>query len=109
MVIILAEDLLNSGINSCAIFAVNDPVAVGAIKRLKEFNVKIPEQIGIAGFSNNPITEMISPAITTVDQHSFEMGKKAAEVLINEIDGISISGDDLDIKLDTELIIREST
>lgn len=103
------DDLLKSGINSCAIFAVNDPVAVGAIKRLKEFHIKIPEQIGIAGFSNNPITEMISPSLTTVDQHSFEMGKKAAEILIDEIEGKKNLNSEFDIKLNTKLIIREST
>ena len=103
------DDLINSGIDSCAIFAVNDPVAVGAIKRLKELNINIPNQIGIVGFSNNPITEMISPSLTTVEQHSFDMGKKAAEILIDEIEGRNNSLSELDIKLDTELIIREST
>jgi len=61
------ENLLNSRINSCAIFAVNDPVAVDAVKRLKELQIEVPKQIGIVGFSNNPITEMINPAFTTVD------------------------------------------
>ena len=61
------------------------------------------------GFSNNPITEMISPALTTVDQHSFEMGKKAAEVLISSIENPTESNSNIDIKLDTSLIIREST
>lgn len=103
------DTLISKGIKSCAIFAVNDPVAVGVIKRLKELNIKVPDQIGIAGFSNNPITEMISPALTTVDQHSFEMGKKAAEILIDEIEGRKNLNYELDIKLDTELIERESS
>jgi DNA-binding LacI/PurR family transcriptional regulator len=103
------DNLISKGIKSCAIFAVNDPVAVGAVKRLKELNIKVPDQIGIVGFSNNPITEMISPALTTVDQHSFEMGKKAAEILIAEIEGKKDLNYELDIKLDTELIEREST
>jgi LacI family transcriptional regulator len=90
------------------LFAVNDPVAVGAIKRLKELNIEDPGQIGIAGFSNNPITEMISPALTTVDQHSFEMGRRAAEILINKIEELNGSSE-IDIKLETSLIIREST
>lgn len=105
----LVEDLIKSGIDTCAIFAVNDPVAVGAIKRLKEFNIKVPGQIGIVGFSNNPITEMISPSLTTVDQHSFEMGRKAAEILIDEIEGREYLNSELDFKLDTKLILREST
>lgn len=103
------NDLIESGINSCAIFAVNDPVAVGAIKRLKELRIEIPGQIGIVGFSNNPITEMISPSLTTIDQHSFEMGRKAAEILINNIEEKTDVRLPVDIKLETSLIIREST
>ncbi|MCG6913662.1 LacI family transcriptional regulator [bacterium BMS3Abin03] len=105
----LANELLKNGINSCAIFAVNDPVAVGAVKRLKESHIEIPGQIGIVGFSNNPITEMISPALSTVDQHSFEMGRKAAEILIDQIEGGKYPSSELDIKLETKLILREST
>ena len=105
----LTNNLLNNGINSCAVFAVNDPVAVGAVKRLKELHIEIPKQIGIVGFSNNPITEMISPTLTTVDQHSFEMGRKAAEILIDEIESGMSPNSVLDIKLETSLIIREST
>ena len=52
---------------------------------------------------------MISPALTTVDQHAFEMGKKAAEILISSIESPDESNSDIDIKLDTSLIIREST
>ncbi len=103
------NDLLSQGINSGAIFAVNDPVAIGAIKRLKELKIEIPQQFGIVGFSNNPIAEMISPALTTVDQHSFEMGRKAAEILISDIEGERDSDSNIDIKLDASLIIREST
>jgi len=105
----LANELLKNKIDSCAIFAVNDPVAVGTVKRLKESHIEIPGQIGIVGFSNNPITEMISPALSTVDQHSFEMGRKAAEILIDQIEGRKYSSSELDIILETELILREST
>ncbi len=103
------NNLLSGGINSGAIFAVNDPVAIGAIKRLKELNIEIPQQFGIVGFSNNPIAEMISPSLTTVDQHSFEMGRRAVEILISDIEGERKSDYIIDIKLDTSLIIREST
>ena len=103
------DDLLAQGIDSCAIFTVNDPVAIGALKRLKELHIKVPEQIGIVGFSNNPITELVSPALTTVDQRAFEMGKKAAEVLIGLIENSDESNTEIDIKLESSLIVREST
>jgi LacI family transcriptional regulator len=101
--------MIEEGIERCAIFAVNDPVAIGAMKRLKELKIEIPSEVGIVGFSNNPITEMVSPQITTIEQPSFEMGRKAAEILINQIEGEDKPDQYLDIILDTSLIIREST
>ena len=44
-----------------AIFAVNDPVAIGAFMQIKENQLKIPEDIALVGFSDNPITSLIEP------------------------------------------------
>jgi DNA-binding LacI/PurR family transcriptional regulator len=96
-------------LQGCAIFAVNDPVAIGAMKRLKELRIEIPSQVGIVGFSNNPITEMVSPQITTMEQPAFEMGRKAAEILIMQIEGKEKPDQNMDIILNTNLIVREST
>ena len=90
-----------------AIFAVNDPVAIGAFQRIREAGLKIPGDVAIVGFSNNKITALVDPPITTVNQPSFEMGKKAAEILIEQIEG-----KDKTIRtviLDAELIERGST
>ena len=92
-----------------AIFAVNDPVAVGAFQRIKEAGLKIPEDIGIVGFSNNKITALVDPPMTTVEQPSFEMGKKSAELLIEMIENEKPLQKPKTIVLETELIIRKST
>jgi len=91
-----------------AIFAVNDPVAVGAFQRIKEAGLKIPGDIGIIGFSNNKITSLVEPSITTVNQPSFEMGKKAAAILIELIESGSRIIQPEIVELQTELIIRDS-
>lgn len=104
-----AEKLLESGNLPEAVFAVNDPVAIGAFKRLKEENIIIPDQVGIIGFSNNPITEIVDPPLTTVEQPAYEMGKRAAELLINQIEGKYIDLQNKTLKLDTKLIVRKST
>lgn len=92
-----------------SIFAVNDPVAIGAFQRIKEAGLKIPKDIAIVGFSNNKITSLIEPSITTVDQPSYEMGKKAAEILIEKIQNKEIKKHKKTIVLETKLIIRDST
>jgi DNA-binding LacI/PurR family transcriptional regulator len=90
-----------------AIFAVNDPVAIGAFQRIKEANLRIPNDIAIIGFSNNKITSLVDPPLTTIEQPSFEMGRKAATILIRAIEKKFIEPEIL--TLETKLIIRGST
>ena len=91
-----------------AVFAVNDPVAIGVYMKIKQLGLQIPKDVGVIGFSNNSISSLINPPLTTVEQPSYEMGKEAAKLLIKQItlnDG-NFSAEKL--KLKTKLIIRES-
>lgn len=89
-----------------AVFAVNDPVALGAYEVLRSQGMKIPDDVSVVGFSNNPISQFVNPALTTVEQPSFEMGKTAAELLIKQI--LKEDGQH-EIVLPTKLIIRSSS
>jgi DNA-binding LacI/PurR family transcriptional regulator len=101
--------LINENIYIDAVFAANDPIAIGAFQRIKEAGLRIPEDIGIIGFSNNKITSLVEPPLTTVNQPSFNMGKRAAEILIELINRDNIKIEPIVEVLDTELIIRKST
>ncbi|MGA9121028.1 MAG: substrate-binding domain-containing protein, partial [Bacteroidota bacterium] len=101
--------LLNEALVPDAIFAVNDPVVIGAFQKIKEAGLNIPRDVALVGFSNNRITSLVDPPITTVNQPSFEMGKVAAEVLIDAISNDRSDDQPKTIVLDTELIIRDST
>ena len=103
------DSLLKENIIPDAIFAVNDPVAVGAFQRMKEDGLKIPKDIAIVGFSNNRITSLIEPSMTTVGQPSFKMGEKAAGLLIEMLKNPKRNNQKKTIMLETELIIRKST
>jgi len=92
-----------------AIFAVNSPVAIGAYLRIKKAGLKIPSDIGIVGFSNNEITTLVDPPMTIVDQPSFEMGRKAADILLNLIETEKKYIKPEKVILDADLIIRESS
>jgi DNA-binding LacI/PurR family transcriptional regulator len=98
--------LLKQGRMPDAIFAVNDPVAIGAFQRIREANLKIPSDIAIMGFSNNKIGSLLDPQLTTIDQPSFEMGKRSAELLIDMIEN-KVTETKTWI-LDAKLIIRGS-
>ena len=91
-----------------AIFCGNDTTALSIIIYLKKLGVKIPEDFGIVGFSNEPFSEVVTPSISTIKQPAVEMGMKAAELLINEIESDTETHYQT-ITMPTELIIREST
>ncbi|MGC4023522.1 MAG: LacI family DNA-binding transcriptional regulator [Cyclobacteriaceae bacterium] len=69
-----------------AIFANNDPMAMGAMMAIKEKGLRIPHDIAVVGFSNWFFGELMEPSLTTVDQPGFEMGQEAARLLIRQIE-----------------------
>ncbi len=91
-----------------AIFAVNDHVALGALLHAKSVGIKIPEQLAIAGFSNDPLSSIVEPALTTVAQQPHEIGKKAAAILIDQIENCNMKFTPKTEKISTQLIIRNS-
>lgn len=90
------------------IFSANDACAVSCIRELKQAGIKIPEQIAVAGFNNDPLSKVVKPNLTTVEYPGEEMGEMAASTLIRRLD--RLEGANLNsIVLRHELIIREST
>jgi LacI family transcriptional regulator len=89
-----------------AIFAASDYSALGALLSLKEHRIDVPGMVGVAGFANEPFTELLE--LTTVDQQSIEMGKTAARLLFEGIDSMP-EKTDKEIVIKPELIIRNST
>jgi DNA-binding LacI/PurR family transcriptional regulator len=91
------------------IFAVNDLTALGAMMALKKNNIRIPEDIGIIGFGDGREAILTDPALTTIDQNGYEMGRVAAKLLLERIE----SDDDFfepQLKIiDTDLVVRGST
>jgi len=76
---------------------------------LKQNGIKIPEDIAIAGFNNDPISRMVEPNITTVNYPSYQMGEIAATHLINHLKGGATLHTTNKIILKSELLIRESS
>lgn len=83
--IIAAHRILEMENKPDAIFAINDPVAIGAMKTLQKNGVKIPDDMGIVGFSESKMAVVVEPNLTSVEQPTFEMGKIAAELLLEQL------------------------
>jgi len=102
-----AKELLTSINPPDAIFAINDPVAIETIKVIKEIGLKIPFHIGIVGFNNEPLTDLICPKLSSVNIPSKKMGKHSAEILIDRIEGTNSRI--ITETLPCELVVRESS
>mgnify|MGYP006277431551 CR=1 FL=1 len=76
------EKLISQGNLPDAIFAVNDPVAMGAYKKIKEAGLKMPDDIAVLGFSNNEVGSYLDPPLSTIDQFPKKMGELAARILL---------------------------
>lgn len=94
-----------------AVFAITDLVAIGIMKYFKEKNIKIPDEIAVCGFSNWYMSAMISPSLTSVEQPGFDIGQRAASILIDEIALIKAKQPIKHqiIEIPTFIIEREST
>lgn len=78
------KKLLAEKVEFDGIFAVNDETAIGAIKALKEVGKRIPEDVAVIGFGDNPVCEIVEPALSSIKQPGFEMGQIAAQVFMKQ-------------------------
>lgn len=69
-----------------AVICSDNVLCIGAMKAIKEVNLKIPNDIGILSFDNMPIADLIEPSLTTVDIDVFELGVQAANILFKLVD-----------------------
>ncbi|WP_439838941.1 LacI family DNA-binding transcriptional regulator [Aeromonas caviae] len=87
-----------------AIFAVSDMLAIGAMKAAFRAGMKVPQQLAVVGFDDIPVAEMFEPALTTIAQPMFELGKSAVAMLFQRMSGHSVESR----TLNHALVIRES-
>jgi DNA-binding LacI/PurR family transcriptional regulator len=91
-----------------AILALGDKLTTGTLRILKAGKLKVPEDIGLIGFSNSDITELIDPPLSIIKQPAFEMGEIATDLLIQLIESKRPVTDFETKMLAPQLIIRES-
>ena len=89
------------------IFAINDRKAVGAIISIKRKGMIVGKDIGVIGFTNDPISTIIEPSLTTIEEPAFEIGKHSCKLLIEHIKNSNFLPKQ--IVLSCNLIERKST
>lgn len=90
------------------IFSANDTAAVSAIQCAKERGIKVPEQLAVIGFNNDPISQIIDPSLSTITHPAIDMGKIAAKQVLKHTDHENIVESET-VVLKTQLIVRASS
>ena len=104
------ERLLKTHTRVDAVFAITDELAIGALQAAERLGLRVPLELGVVGFSNWQIGEVVRPTLTTVAQPGAELGLTATRLLLQCVEQPGRFGDDFPTKiLKTKLIIRDSS
>lgn len=111
MILSEVEDAVNELLQQKpdAFFASSDKLTTGCLRILKEKKKIVPDDVGLIGFSNSELTELLSPSLSIIKQPAFEMGALAMNLLLQLIESKRPVKDFETRVLATELIIRESS
>ena len=91
------------------VFAINDTAAVAAMRIMRLANRKVPTEVEVVGFGDDPIANVTEPTLTSVEQNGKEMGRAAMEMLIEQIESGLVVSRATRKMLEPHLIEREST
>ena len=92
-----------------AFFCVNDDTAIGVMYTAKRMGFKVPDEISVCGFTNGNRAIACDPQLTTVEQRGKEVGREAADILIDKVEGI-IPTDKIEKRVvRTRLVVRGSS
>jgi len=92
-----------------AIFAGSDKITTGCMRFMKNKKIRIPEDLALIGFSNNDLTELLSPPLSVIKQPAFEMGEAAMTLLLSMMESKRPQQKFETRIQSTELLIRKST
>lgn len=90
-----------------AIFSFSETLAFGAMHRLKKLGRRIPDDVAVAGFSGTELSNIVYPSLTAVEPPAFEMGEKAAELLLEKLRNPQAPA--TTVTLDAKICMRETT
>ncbi|MBS1510179.1 MAG: LacI family DNA-binding transcriptional regulator [Bacteroidetes bacterium] len=102
------QELLSMKKRPDAIFAISDRMAIGAMLAIKKKGLQMPHDIGLVGFNNEPVVNLVTPQISSVDMSSFELGKAAAKLFI-EVMHNNESPNNTEHIMSPKLFTRESS
>jgi len=103
------EQLLALDKRPDAVYIAGDYAALGALQVLNENKIDVPNEMALVGFGNEPFTAMVTPTISSIEQHSSEIGKLAAKTFLKRVKTPEIKQTLNKKILETQLIVRDSS
>jgi len=91
-----------------AVVAANDLIALGALQALRERGVAVPAEVSVIGHNDMPLLDQVSPPLSSVRIQHYEMGLRAARLLLEQLRGTPGSAD-ATVVLRPTLVVRAST
>ena len=91
------------------VFCGNDTTALSALEFCKQNNLKVPQDVALTGFSDEPFSSVVTPSLSTVKQPGYQMGFQAAQKIIHRIENSNLTIPFERIVLPTQLIVRDSS
>ncbi len=104
----LGKELLQRKVRPTAIFVCNGVMTLGVLKAFEEMGVRCPDDIALATFDDLAVDRSFHPHLTAVVQPGYEMGARAATILMDRVEG-KLTNDPLVVRIVPTLVVREST
>lgn len=92
-----------------AVFALEDYTAMGAMQQLLDYNINVPDEVGVIGFANEAFGSLVTPKLSTIDQQTLTMGKEVAKLFLKRIKNSEPTLMAEELKLEPLLIVRDSS
>jgi LacI family transcriptional regulator len=104
----LTHKVFSEAQKTTALFAVNNFIAIGALKAIQELELRVPEDVAVVGFDDLPSALVTFPFLTVAAQPAYEMGRRAVEILLKKLDE-EPSDQYQEVVLPAEIVIRQSS
>ena len=107
----IGQSLLQSPAPPTAIFTMNNRMALGVLRAIREAGTSCPGQVSVMSFDDSDWASVLTPSLTTIAQPSYEIGKASVKLLLQAVD---LARNDVEVEakeimLKSTLCVREST
>jgi len=106
---ICREKLSGTGRGPDAVFSTNGPTALGALRAFRDCGLQTPRDIAFATFDELTVDDLFTPSVTTVVQPAYDIGFRAAQILLDRIEGVATERESITLRLPATLKVRESS